>query len=325
MATQTDRSPWKRMLWRRLRGLGMLLLILVAIAAGVYLLAPQWIVRVVEWRQASTAGLESHELSVDGQDWVYYEGGSGPTIVLLHGFGGSRDNWTRVAGDLTGNFRVVIPDLPGWGQSMPVPGSDYGPRAQAKRLAGFIDRVAPRNLVLIGHSMGGLIAGLYAADHLDHVAAVGFVDSGGVDHLKSPLKEGRNPFAYTDRAGFEQVMDLAFADPPQLPGRIEDVFVKRNADRLDMIKRSFAAMARADASGDLPSVLPRIDKPALVMWCHDDKLVSSDAVDVFRKDLTASPRIDVTTLFGCSHMPMLENPHATAQAITRFMLPPHPR
>ena len=313
------------MLWRRVRGLGMLLLILLAVAAGIYLLAPQWIVRVVEWRHASEAGLESQELSVDGQRWVYYEGGSGPTIMLLHGFDGSRDDWTRVARDLTGNFRVIVPDLPGWGKSKPVPGADYGPRAQAERLAGFVERVAPRNMVLVGHSMGGLIAGLYATGHLDHVAAVGFVDSGGVGHLKPPLADGHNPFAYSDRAGFEQVLDLVFATPPQLPGRIEDVFVNRNAGRLDMIRRTFSAMLRDDASAGLSPVLPQLDKPALVMWCHGDKLVSSDAVDVFRKKLTASPRIDVTTLFGCSHMPMLEKPHATAEAITRFMLPPHPR
>ncbi len=173
---------WRRLLLRRLRVLGALLLVVATIAVGVYLFAPQWIVRGTDWRQANSAGLESHELVLDGQKWVYYEGGSGPTIMLLHGFDGSRDNWTKVAGELTGNFRIVIPDLPGWGQSIPVAAADYGPRFEAERLAGFIDHVAPRNLVLIGHSMGGLIAGLYAADHPDHIAAVGFVGSDGVGY-----------------------------------------------------------------------------------------------------------------------------------------------
>lgn len=323
---QSSSGPplWRRLLMRRLRALGMLLLILVAIAAGIYLLAPQWIVRANEWRQASSAGLESHELEVGGQNWIYYEGGTGPTIMLLHGFDGSRDNWVPVAKELTGNFRVVIPDLPGWGQSLPVAGTDYGPRAEAKRLAAFIERVAPRNVVLIGHSMGGLIAGLYAADHPDHIAAIGFVDSAGVGHFEAPLTDGSNPFAFTDRAGFEHMLALVFAEPPKLPGRIEDVFVKRNSNRLAMIKQSFALASRSGAAHALESILPGIDKPVLVMWCRDDQLISSDAVNVFRKKLGASPRIDVTTLFGCSHMPMLEQPHATAQAITRFMLPAHP-
>ena len=316
---------WRRLLLRRLKVLGALALVLAAISAGIYLLAPQWIVRLNEWRLASSAGLESHSVDTGQQRWDYYEGGSGPTIVLLHGFDGSRDNWVPVAKELTGNFRVLIPDLPGWGQSMPVAGEDYGAQAQARRLAGFIDRVAPSNMILIGHSMGGLIAGRYAAEHPRHVAAVGFVDSAGVGHLQAPVTAGDNPFAFTDRAGFRRMLELVFAEPPVVPGRIADVFVQRNRVRIDMIRRTFAELGKPDAVHGLESVLPRIDKPVLVMWCHDDKLIGSGAIDVFREKLRSSPRIDVTTLFGCSHLPMLEKPHATAQAITRFMLPAHPR
>lgn len=325
MAEKNTRPHWRRLLWRRLRVLGALLLVVATVAVGAYLFAPQWIVRATDWRHANSAGLESHELVLDGQKWAYYEGGSGPTIMLLHGFDGSRDNWTRVAGELTGNFRVVIPDLPGWGQSMPVAGTDYGPRAEAKRLAGFIDHVAPRNLILIGHSMGGLIAGLYAADHPDHIAAVGFVDSDGVGYQLPVAAGGRDPFAYDDRDGFQHMLSLVFAEPPKLPGRIADVFVNRNRARMDMLQRSFTELRQSKQAHGLEPLLPKIDKPVLVMWCHGDKIISSDAVNVFRKKLTASPRIDVTTLFSCSHMPMLEQPHATAQAITRFMLPAHPR
>lgn len=326
-STQSAKGPppvWRRLLLRRLKVLGALALVLAAILAAIYLFAPQWMLRFNEWRQASAAGLESHTLAVGDQKWIYYEGGSGPTIMLLHGFDGSRDNWVPVAKELTGNFRVVIPDLPGWGASLPEAGADYGARAQAERLAGFIERVAPRNLILIGHSMGGLIAGLYVGAHPEHVAAVGFVDSAGVGHLASVLDNG-NPFAYTDRAGLERVLKLVYAKPPALPGRFADVLVRRNDTRLEMIRRSYRQMMQPDRQRELEPLLPKIDKPVLVMWCHDDTLIGSDAVNVFRRNLTASPRIDVTTLFGCSHAPMLEKSHATAQAITRFMLPAHPR
>lgn len=318
MAARTP-ADWRHLLWRRLRVLGVLALVLALAAGGVYLLAPQWIVTFTQWQAASEAGLETRALDLDGQHWVYYEGGSGPTIVLLHGFGGSRHDWVRVAQDLTPNFRVVIPDLPGWGDSLPVADEAVGPAAQATRLTAFIARTTPANPVLIGHSAGGLIAGLYAAAHPERVAALGFVDSAGVDHVQAAVRADGAAFAYTDRAGFARLLGLAFAEPPTVPGRIADVFVARNLAHLDWIKRSARALQRTQTA--LEPVLPELAKPVLVMWCQDDALISHDAVDVFRARLTRSPRIDVTTLFGCSHMPMREKPQATARAIARFMLP----
>ena len=322
MVDSGTRPLWQRMLWRRVRGLGMLVGGLLLIVLGIYLLAPQWIVRAVEWSRANSAHLERHEVIAGATRWAYYEGGSGPTIVLLHGFTGSKDNWVEVAGELARNFHVLIPDLPGWGDSQYIADADYAPPAQVRRLAAFVDRLDMKNIILVGHSMGGVIAGMYAASHPDRVAAVGFVDSGGVGHLQPALVGDKDPFAYTDRAGLQQLLALVFTDPPQLPGRIEHVFVNRNRSRLDMIKRTFRQLSGPTQRDALAPLLPKLDKPVLVMWCHDDKLISADALDVFRKNLTASPRIDVTTLFGCSHMPMMEKPHETAQAIVRFILPP---
>lgn len=319
-----SKSPvpdWRRLLWRRLRLLGALALGLGVAALAVYWLAPQWIVRAVHWHRASEAGLESHELRVDGQRWVYYQGGEGPTIMLLHGFGGRGDHWVEVAGRLTSNFRVIVPDLPGWGRSTPLADGQVGPRAQARRLAGFIARVAPRNLVLIGHGSGGLVAGLYATAHPGRVAALGLVASAGAGHRL----QGQNDdiFAYTDRPGLRHLLALAWAHPPDLPGSIAEVYVERNRARIERVQRGATLLRQPRQAHALESLLPPLAKPVWLAWCHDDRIIDYRALDVIRRHLHASPRIDVTTLFDCSHMPMLEKPEATARAITRFMLPTH--
>lgn len=318
------RPLWQRLLWRRLRILGVLAAVLVVAGAAIYWLAPQWLLEARHWHQAREAGLDTRELVVNGQHWAYYEGGRGPTIMLLHGFGGSRHHWIEVAGRLSDNFHVIVPDLPGWGDSRPLADGSLGPRDQAERLAGFIARLAPRNLVLIGHGSGGLIAGLYAGSHPRHVAAVGFVASAGAGHVQVG-QSGSHPLAYTDRAGFRQLLELAFAKAPQLPDRVADVFVERNQQHIERVRRGLQRLRQPRQARALEAALPGLAMPVLVLWCHDDKMIDYQAVNVFRQNLVHSPRIDVTTLFGCSHMPMLENPAATARAISQFMLPTRAR
>lgn len=319
---EAHRAILIRRVKQRLKWLAALIAIIVVILLAIYFIAPQWILRAVDAYQAQQAGLTQHAVQAGNTRWVYDEGGKGPTILLLHGFTGSRENWLKVAGRLTPNFRVVIPDLPGWGASQRIDNTDYGAPAQAKRLAAFIDALQLDHIVLVGHSMGGLIAGLYATQHPDKIAAIGFIDSDGVGYQRDAGTT--DPFAYADRAGFERMMKLAFDHPPSLPGRIEDVFVARNRARLPMVMRTFEQLRAPAQAHGLEPVLPKINVPTWILWCHDDKIIDPQAVEVFRKNLTGAPRIDVTMLFGCSHMPMLEKPDATAQALIDFLLPHAP-
>ena len=135
----------------------------VGIASDPYLL-----VRAQFQRQRVNAGLERDVVAVAGHRWVYAERdadvANAPTIVMIHGFTGSKENWYPVARELHGRYRIVIPDLPGWGESERKPDADYGFVAQAERVAAFIRAVSPgKPVVLLGHSMGGGIAALVAA------------------------------------------------------------------------------------------------------------------------------------------------------------------
>lgn len=306
---------WRRLLWRRLRILLGLAAVLALAFGSVWLLAPQWLLDGWQAWQARQAGLTTEAADIDGQHWAWFAGGQGPVIVLVHGFGGSRHDWVPVAAELTDNFRVLIPDLPGWGASLPVPAGDPGPRAQAARLDGFLRHAAPGGAVLIGHSAGGLIAGLEAQAHPARVHALGFVASAGAGGVIAPPGLA----AYTDRAGLQRALDTAFSMPPRLPGRLLDVLARRNAARSDWVRAGMRAMRASERA--LVPVLPALTQPALVLWCRDDRVIAASAADTLRNELHASARIDVTTLFGCGHMPMLEQPEAVAATITRFMLP----
>src|SRR5690348_6148670 len=113
------------MLRRRLKFLAWLVALLAIVLGGSYLFAPQWLMRAGHLREAMAAKLETHSVQVGDTRWSYYEGGEGPTIVLLHGFAGDKDVWLPVAALLSAHFHLVIPDLPGWGESSRVAQGNY--------------------------------------------------------------------------------------------------------------------------------------------------------------------------------------------------------
>ncbi|MCP3952871.1 MAG: alpha/beta hydrolase, partial [Desulfobacterales bacterium] len=95
----------------------------------------------------------------------YLEGGQGDTLLLLHGFGANKDNWTRIGKHLTPHFRVIAPDLPGFGESGKNPDGDYSISAQARFVKDFVQALGIKSFHIGGSSMGGNIAGAYASSN----------------------------------------------------------------------------------------------------------------------------------------------------------------
>src|SRR5688572_1410279 len=194
---------------KHLRTFLLALLALLLLAAALLWRNPYAIISGDFTRQRIAAGLSSGSIEVDGHRWVYAYSDEAPrdapVIVMLHGFTGSKENWYPVARMLRGKYRLVIPDLPGWGESQRIDHADYGFLAQSARVARFIGAVSPgEGVVLLGHSMGGGIAALTAARHPRDVARVGLIDAAGVrfhdNQFGLDVLAGNNPFGVSDAA-----------------------------------------------------------------------------------------------------------------------------
>ena len=324
MNSPATRPLWQRMLFRRLKFFGVLLALVVVLLGGSYLFAPQWLLRAHVMRQAMTAHVEAHTLRAGDTTWSYYEGGQGPTLVLLHGFAADKTVWLPLAGQLTPHFHVVIPDLPGWGESSRTPDAGYGVEAQAQRLQSFLAALNLQRFVLVGHSMGGAIAGVYAAEHPQGVAALALIDAYGLkadrNDADRAIEAGKDPFVYDDRAGFERALKLAFLQPPKVPGRIEDVFVARNHQDRAFLERTLAELRKPEDYLSLQQRLGLLTMPVLGLWCSGDRISDPSALDSLRNGLVQAPAISSSLLNGCNHMPMMEKPEATAQVLTGFVL-----
>jgi abhydrolase domain-containing protein 6 len=312
------------MLLRRLKFLAVFVALLVVLLGGSYLFAPQWLLRGDYARLAMAAHLEKHTVQAGDTTWSYYEGGEGPTLVLLHGFAADKTVWLPVARELGANFHLVIPDLPGWGESSRVSGAGYDVEAQAARLQAFAEALRLPRFVLVGHSLGGAIAGVYAAEHPERVAELALIDSYGLRADASPLDRevlaGKHPFVFDDRAGFRRALSEVFVQPPRVPGRIADVFVARNRADRSFIERTLGKLRQPSQSLALQERLDRLSMPVLGLWCASDRVVDVSALDSLRNGLTRAPAISSSVLNGCNHVPMLEKPQDTARILAGFAL-----
>lgn len=323
-ASTNSRPLWQRLLIRRLKFLGIVAALLVVLLGGSYLFAPQWLIKANFAREAMKAQLETHSVQAGDTHWVYYEGGQGPTIVLLHGFAASKEVWLKVAPMLTAHFHVVIPDLPGWGESSRIPGASYNIDNQAARLNDFVQTLHLQHAVIVGHSMGGAIAGVYAAAHPEDVAELALVDSFGLKFDENAFAKealsGKDPFIYDDRAGFLRASALAFEHAPDMPGRLMDVFVQDNIKNHAFIENTFNELREPSQELSLQDRLDKLTMPVLGLWCHDDKIIDISALDSLRNGLTHAPAISTTVINGCNHMPQMEKPQEFSQALTSFIL-----
>ena len=136
----------KRLVTRRRVVAGALACLVCGAAAllALWVLRPLAFLDALDWWTLSRAGLTTRTVTVGEQRWVYDEGGAGETLVLVHGFAGSRQDWYPMLRFLPRRYRLVIPDLPGWGDSGRDPAGDYGARAQADRLLALFTRHAAK-------------------------------------------------------------------------------------------------------------------------------------------------------------------------------------
>lgn len=307
------------------RTLAAATLVTAALAVGVGIAHdPYLLVRAQFERQRVNAGLDQGDAAVAGHRWVYAFSGDAPpdapTIVMIHGFTGSKENWYPVARELRGRYRLVVPDLPGWGASQRIAGEDYGFVAQAARVADFIRQVSPgRPVVLLGHSMGGGIAALVAARHPDLVARIGLLDAAGVRFKDNRFGEevlaGRNPFAVDDAASLQRYLDVLFFDKakaPWIPWPASVGYIRqRRADAafeqsvLDGIGRGPERFLPGDEAA-------RIRQPALLLWCRQDEVIDASALDLYAARM---PQARKVLLEGCGHMSITEQPHNVAVAV----------
>ena len=245
----------------------------------------------------------------------YRETGAGQALVLLHGIGSSSAGWLAQLETLSG-YRLIAWDAPGYGESEFL--TTEKPRAAdyAQALHEFLDRLLLKDVVLVGNSLGCLMAGAYAAAHGDRVRSVILLaPAGGYASLADREERLRGRLEELDKLGPE---GLAEKRSPTVVAKNSPPFalelVKWNHYRIrpQGMKQALHCLAQ----GSLATDARRFQKKVLVA-CGSEDVITPEAS--CKQIATAFPRAEYRTLPGLGHVPHIEDPQKINELIAGFV------
>lgn len=276
--------------------------------------APAIDIQSVLQQERAWAGMETKRVKVGDIDWAYSEGGPAgkPTIMLVHGLAGSRDNWNRVARYLTPYYHVIIPDLPGQGDSKVPNDFDYSLPNLTEKLRRFAEAIKVDNgLNVAGHSMGGSISLLYAAQYPVDTKSLFLIDSAGVfksantPYLKDPTTL-RNMIV-SKPGDFDRLMKIATSLPPFIPKELKDaqekLMISQSANTTKLVEQ-LIVMSKLFTPDSFAIAARSIDQPVLIAWGDKDQIINVEAAAELKGLLKNAQ--EPIILKGVGHLPILE-------------------
>lgn len=279
--------------------------------------------------------MQARSVTIHGHSVTYAEAGQGPVLLLIHGMGGTFENWQEVIEPLGRHHTVIAPDLPGHGASAPGSG-DYSIGALAAGLRDLLLALGQERATLVGHSLGGGIAMQLAYQFPEMAERLVLVASGGLGPEVSPVL----------RAAALPGADLFIAATAGLGQRVGSTLarglsaigLRPNADVAE-VARGYASLTdpdrRAAFLATLRSVVgtggQRVDAadrlylaeavPVLIVWGARDSIIPvSHGEDAHRAILDS--RLEIFKDVG--HLPQLEAPGRFIAALERFLAETEP-
>jgi len=260
---------------------------------------------------------------VDGLTVHYRDEGEGPAVVLIHGMGGSMDNFRRTFDLLVGaGFRTVAVDLPGFGYSDRAPWADLSPQGHARTVLGLLDKLGIDKASLIGHSLGGAIALHFARLHPERVERLVLVSSAVPGHLIpgllrpiwwGPVLEVIAALCLHFWPVREALWRGGVYDPTTLTPELREAM-----RRPSLIKGTTQAVVATGKAllREAPLDLAAVRHPVLIIWGADDRWL--DLRSAYRL-LAALPNARLRIVPRARHMVLEERPDEAHAEMVAFL------
>lgn len=305
-----------------MKKLFLFLVFLIAVTVGLMALFPEETARLGMQAERNRSGLEHKTIQVGSETWHYLTGGSpeAETILMLHGFGGDKDNWTRFAAHLTSDYHVIAPDLPGFGESARHPAWDYSLPPQRSRVHGFVQAMGLKKFHLVGNSMGGHLTALYTHKYPGQVLTMALFNNAGINSpqesdLQKALAQGDNPLIVEREEDFDRLMNYVAYKQPFIPWPVRGVLARKAVEHSEFNEYIYQAY-KSDRMSGLEPILADIENPSLILWGEFDRLLHVSSVDVMKPLL---PQVEVVIMKDTGHVPMIERPAETAAHYHAFI------
>jgi pimeloyl-ACP methyl ester carboxylesterase len=248
----------------------------------------------------------------------YIEAGdsANPTVVLLHGLGGSADNWAFNTPALAAKYHVVAPDQIGFGKS-DKPLISYRIGTYADFLDKFLSELKIERATLVGNSLGGWIGALYALKYPNKVEKLVLVDAAGFGPQKDfdyRTLQNLNP---STREQVREVLNLVIYNKALITDDFIDNGITTRVSAGDGY--TIQALIESIKRGEdfLDGKLKDLKKPTLIVWGKQDGLTTlAEFGERFKREI---PGAELIVYDQCGHIPMVEKAADFNAALLKFL------
>lgn len=264
------------------------------------------------------------EIDVNGVKCRYLDAGSGPPVILLHGFTTRHETWRDTVPALSRRFRVVAVDLPGFGESDKPADFDYDLPGYAKWLGAFMDAIGAPRAALIGNSMGGGIAYTLATSLPERVSHLVLVDAVGyqpraerffVFRLMAVRGVGELLLALMTRFSVRTILSMfAYHDRRFVTREVVDRYLAplRTPGGRAAALRTIRRVDFDSAPGPVACTVP-----TLIVWGARDRIVPAAHGQRYARDI---PGARLHVFENCGHFPQEERAEAFNNRVESFLV-----
>jgi pimeloyl-ACP methyl ester carboxylesterase len=304
--------------WKRIATAGLGLTIGAFVASEIW---PDRTARLMLAGLNWSAGLQKKSVVTSVGDVTYLEGGAGQTVVFLHGIYALKEHWIDMARLVSDDYRVVLLDLPGFGENQRLDPAEYDYDQQAQNVLEALEEIGIVNFHVAANSMGAQIAGQLATSLPERVLSVTFVGSPvGVtspvpSDMETAIAEGQLPLVVTTNEEYDVRMDWLFPEKPYIPRPIARYWAKNEVSQAAHNRKIWMAVTAFDGPR-LEEMAQNIRQPSLVIWCEEDRIFHFSGSTVL---VEALQNPTMRALSECGHLPMLDRPDESGRLLLEFL------
>ena len=219
---------------------------------------------------------------------------------------GDPEGWSETVDALTPQYRVLVPRLP----LDSIPLDDANVHGLVQFVEQFISDLGLGKVVLVGNSLGGQIALLYALHNADSVMGLILLGSSGIDELEL----GKTTFKRRDRAFIRDNAAKTFYDPVHVTDELVDRIFQLITNRSTAVR--LIKVARSSRNINVSDDLEHIHVPTALIWGTADQITPRDVAHTFNARL---PMCELHFIDECGHAPMMEAPTVVCRLILDFL------
>ncbi|XP_030062428.1 monoacylglycerol lipase ABHD6 [Microcaecilia unicolor] len=311
---------------------GTLAIPILAFVAS-FLLWPSSLIRFYYWYWRRALGMQvKYTYHEDYQFCYLHRGrpGGKPSLLFLHGFSAHKDMWLSLVKFLPKNLHLVCVDLPGHKDTTRSCSDDYSIDGQVKRIHQFVEstKLNRKPFHLVGTSMGGNVAGVYAARYPSDICSLTLICPAGVKcpndsefikqllELKASENFHRIPLIPSTPQDMEEMLKLCSYVRFKVPQQILQGLVDERIPHNEFYRKLFFELLNEKSRYALQENMDKIVMPTQIIWGKQDQVLDVSGADILGN---AIPGCQVVLLENCGHTVVVERPRKTAKLILDFL------